>query len=172
MKNQFDIPLDIRLATAFIPEPNSGCWLWLGRLGPDGYGKASFKNRPHQAHRLAYMTWKGPIPREAFICHTCDVKCCINPDHLYIGDLLTNACDAVNRKRYKTGNQHMRRIAPERWPSGSRHHKAKLTEEQVRGIRRDLAQGITQTAIAKRLGVDQTTISNIALWRTWREINP
>lgn len=63
-----------------IPEPNTGCWIWMGAVCSDGYGKA---RRPyHTAHRMAYVAKYGEVPRGKEIHHTCGTRCCVNPDHL------------------------------------------------------------------------------------------
>lgn len=60
-----------------IPEPNSGCWFWLGCLSL-GYGV--YRDRP--AHRVSYELYNGPIPVGMVIDHKCETKCCVNPHHL------------------------------------------------------------------------------------------
>lgn len=66
----------------YVPEPNSGCWLWLGKVAKDtGYGKASFRGREILAHRLFYGTLVGPIPRGLTLDHLCRVRSCVNPAH-------------------------------------------------------------------------------------------
>lgn len=65
-----------------IPEPNTGCWLWLGHLNKDGYGRGSHKGAKWLAHRFSYETAVGPIGDGLEIDHLCRVRCCVNPDHL------------------------------------------------------------------------------------------
>lgn len=61
--------------------PFTGCWLWTGSVTARGYGL--FKtDRQHQAHRVSYEAFKGPIPQGLHIDHLCRVHCCVNPDHL------------------------------------------------------------------------------------------
>lgn len=74
-----------RLVNLSIPEPNSGCTLWLGSLDRDGYGQVALGPRgasPAMAHRAAYETFVGPIPQGLEIDHTCTNRACINPFHL------------------------------------------------------------------------------------------
>lgn len=63
---------------SYIPEPNSGCWLWLA--GRDGRGYGSFKQK--KAHRFSYYMHRGPVLEKLDLDHFCRNKCCINPDHL------------------------------------------------------------------------------------------
>lgn len=71
-----------RLLSKCIPEPNSGCWLWIGAMHEGGYGRVRYHNRTLPAHRVSYMVHVGPIPGGLVIDHKCRVRCCVNPDHL------------------------------------------------------------------------------------------
>jgi hypothetical protein len=70
------------LETRYIPEPNSGCWLWLGALTKDGYGMITIKNKQYYTHILLYEFTKGQIPEGLVLDHLCRNPCCCNPDHL------------------------------------------------------------------------------------------
>lgn len=72
-----------------------GCWLWTGSLDPGGYGRY----RSQRAHRAAWTLTNGPIPDGLWVLHHCDVRRCINPDHLYLGTRADNVRDAVVRDR-------------------------------------------------------------------------
>ena len=64
-----------------IPEPNSGCWLWLLSLS-EGYACAHNGTRSEKAHRISYQIFKGPIGPGLEVDHTCRTRCCVNPEHL------------------------------------------------------------------------------------------
>ena len=91
MSHKYQRPIIERFWDRVSPEPNSGCWIWVGGLagGDNGkigeYGVLS-KPSPNPgmvyAHRVAYEHYKGPIPKGFQIDHLCRVKCCVNPDHL------------------------------------------------------------------------------------------
>ncbi len=66
----------------YAPEPNSGCWIWLGYINEGGYGHVRIGTKTHYAHRAAYEKKFGKIPDTLQIDHLCRVRCCINPDHL------------------------------------------------------------------------------------------
>lgn len=78
---------------SYIPEPNTGCWIWIGRYMWKGYGVLSFDGGTVRAHRFSWEISKGPIPKNMFICHKCDVRCCVNPNHLFLGTAKDNALD-------------------------------------------------------------------------------
>src|SRR6516164_7314046 len=74
----------------FIPEPNSGCWLWFGVQTKDGYGRWGGGANRKLAHRISYERAKGPVPIGMQIDHLCRVRCCVNPDHLEVVTPLEN----------------------------------------------------------------------------------
>jgi hypothetical protein len=81
------------------PEPNSGCLLWPGAHTASGYGLVPFpvRGKLQGTHRMAYRLAKGEIPQGMFVCHRCDTKACMNPDHLFLGTQFDNMRDAVSK---------------------------------------------------------------------------
>jgi HNH endonuclease len=71
---------------------SSGCWLWTGAKDKDGYGKFSLDGISQRAHRVAYEHWKGDIPANHVIRHTCR-NLCVNPKHLLSGTQQQNMDD-------------------------------------------------------------------------------
>jgi hypothetical protein len=75
-----------RFEAKYIPEPNSGCWIWIGALEGGGYGNISSggsrKAKRIKAHRVAYVLYKGEVPEGKDLDHLCRLRCCVNPDHL------------------------------------------------------------------------------------------
>lgn len=74
--------LPARIESKIIPEPNSGCWLWLHKPNKKGYVKAWWSNKHQSAHVVVYKLSKGKIRKGLQIDHTCKNKSCVNPDHL------------------------------------------------------------------------------------------
>lgn len=81
------------------PEPNSGCWFWMGALFRTGYGAVRYMAETHRAHRISFMLTKGAIPNGKYVLHHCDIKCCVNPDHLFLGDQFDNFMDSQRKGR-------------------------------------------------------------------------
>lgn len=88
-----------RLAKKVIPEPNSGCWLWVGGLSGNRYGSMHDGERFVGAHHYSYRLHHGPIPKGMNVCHRCDTPTCVNPDHLYADTQVGNLQGSVKRGR-------------------------------------------------------------------------
>lgn len=142
-----------RIELHYIPEPNSGCWLWMGALRGAGYPVIAYKNGSRAVHRIMYTLHKGKIGKDLEVRHTCDVPICVNPDHLIAGTHDDNMKDASVRKRF-----------PDR--SGENNSTAKLTWKKVREIRASTAGSNT---LAKIFEVDRTLIWQIRSNKVWIE---
>lgn len=84
--------------------PESGCWIWMGNIAR-GYGRTSGEQR--RAHRVSYEMHCGPVPIGANVLHRCDVKCCVNPSHLFLGSQSENVADMVQKSRQKGGGRRL-----------------------------------------------------------------
>lgn len=91
-----------------ILKNDSGCWLWTGSKQKNGYGSKKLYGKQTPAHRASYFAYKGEIHPELEVMHTCDVRICINPDHLVLGSHQENMRDAklrcINRNGVMTGS--------------------------------------------------------------------
>ena len=120
-----------------IPVDNA-CWIWTGSLSR-GYGhvyigKRNNKDYSKRAHRFSWELHKGQIPKELEVCHKCDVRCCVNPDHLFLGTRKDNMQDCSKKGRFNndrhTSKTHCKRgheFTKENTricKSGSRHCRA------------------------------------------------
>lgn len=84
------------------PIPFCGCWLWTGGLiGKSGYGLFWHEGKKVVAHRWLFEQQNGPLDQKTQVCHSCDVRCCVNPAHLFAGSRSDNMKDASSKGRLK-----------------------------------------------------------------------
>lgn len=128
------------------------CWNWKGRQMLTGYGATGYQlpdgSRSDRAHRVAYAFARGPIPEGLSVCHRCDNRLCCNPAHLFLGTHAENMGDMAAKGR--TGNR-------------------KLTNEEVRTVRRLRAEGLTLKQIAARFDIHFVTVGKITRGEYYRE---
>lgn len=130
-----------------------GCHLCTSHyLRPDGYIGYELNGKSIRLHRVIWMKLYGEIPEGLMVCHKCDNRNCINPDHLFLGTHTDNMRDMASKGR--TGTRR-----------GTDNNQNKLTEDQVRAIRLDHRP---QTEIAKDYGVTNQAIHLIKKRKNWR----
>ncbi len=117
----------------------SGCWLWNAQIYPTGYGSFYLNKKNHLAHRASWILFKGNIPENLFVCHKCDVKRCVNPDHLFLGSQTENMRDMIDKGR-----------APKQIKS--------LSDDEEKDVLNLYVSGVTQREIAKKYNIHQRTI--------------
>ena len=130
-------------------EKSDECWLWNGLILSNGYGQIKTPLGKKSVHRLSWEMHRGPIPRGMFVCHRCDVRECVNPDHLFLGTAADNNRDMREKLR------HVR---------GDRVRGSRLTPQQAAEIR---ASDEPRSVLAERYGVSGTSIRNIKARKTW-----
>lgn len=130
------------------------CWPWVGSIDTRGYGSIGANGgKPlMRAHRVAYELCVGAIPRGLVVCHACDNRACVNPQHLFIATQRENVMDRVRKGRRQ-------------WPTGEQHPKAKLSTDDVLAIRRDPRQ---QRYVLADYAIGKTTYYQIKRRETWR----
>ena len=124
------------------------CWEYIP-CPKDVYGKFQLRKKPVSAHRVAYESAFGPIPKDQVVRHTCDNMRCCNPEHLVLGSQADNMADKVARQRQAKGID---------------HGNSKLSDEQVLEIFNSSDTGI---ALAKRFGIARSTVSAIKQRHNW-----
>lgn len=176
------MPFDTALWSYVARGADDACWPWTGSLRANGYGQFKRDGRGYTAHRLVWEAVNGLIPPGLIVCHTCDVRSCCNPRHLWLGTNAENSADMVAKGRSATGDHvppERRARAerngaythPERLPRGENHGRAVLTEVQVRAIRAAFASGAaTITELGRRFGVTPQSIFAIVRRKTWRHV--
>lgn len=140
-------PLIERMMERVIPEPNSGCWLWIGGLYANGYGMAFLPGgKACLAHRASLIAHGHELQPTDVVCHRCDVKACVNPDHLFIATQTENLADM--RRKGRDGRAY------------------KIPPKYMAEIRSNTDTPIW--AIAWWFGVSHKTVRNIKSGKTWR----
>lgn len=142
-------------------QDGNGCWLWLKSVGRNGYGKFALGGgQTTGAHRASFQAFYGDVPAGLDVCHRCDVRLCVNPEHLFLGTRSENIRDAVAKNRVNR----TRRARGERQPS------AKLKDADIPEILRCISAGETQAAIARRFSVTARVIALIKRGDAWKHI--
>jgi hypothetical protein len=137
-----------------IPEPNSGCWLWLGQIGiNNGYGYFWDGEKQCLAHVFSHRIHKGDVEDGPWILHHCDNRACVNPDHLYAGQPIDNGGDMVRRGRSLFGE---------------RQNLSKLTEPEVKAI---IASPEPSKVLAERYSVGDGHIWSIRTRKSWKYLD-
>ena len=143
-----------------IRKLDSGCWTCdTAQATKKGYLHLTVKidrvEMTVKVHRFSYEHHRGPIPAGKLICHSCDMRWCCNPDHLFPGTQSDNMQDMVRKGRGLVGVKSAR---------------TKFTEADILAIYQDIDRGISREAIARKFGVAAVTISHIATGRNWKHL--
>ncbi len=134
-----------------MPITECGCLVWMGPVSKrTGYGHMAIKARPLMPHRVAWEVAFGHIPDGMRVLHRCDIRTCINPNHLFLGTHKDNMRDMAEKHRSA---------------SGERNSAAKLTSKEVSEIRGSL---LSNSRLAVLYGVCNATVSNIKTMKNWR----
>lgn len=142
-----------RFERKFSIDPATGCWEWAGARGEHGYGMFWQDGRARRAHRISYALYVGELTDKDVVCHRCDNRGCVNPDHLFKGTRDDNNKDA----KAKGINAH-----------GVRNAHAKLTENDIHVIITNTVN--TQTELADKYNVSQSAISRIRNGKRWARL--
>jgi len=153
-----------KFSERFIPEPNSGCWIWTaGFNARDGYGRFKINGKERTAHRSSYIIHRGPVEGGMDVCHKCDTRLCVNPDHLFVGTRKENMNDCIRKGRFK-------------YPvvtQGIGHHRGmrKLSDAQViEVLKLTKIGGLSDAAIARMFSVCEETVRKIRLGRSFKHL--
>lgn len=132
------------------------CWEWTGSLTTKGYGQyQSAALGEFTAHRTSYKLARGDIPSGKLVCHKCDNKKCVNPDHLFVGTVQDNSDDMVKKNRQSRGEE---------------HGLSKLTEADVVRIRREALTVSDKRRLRSEIGIHKTTLNRVLNRQLWAHV--
>lgn len=134
----------------FDPVP---CWPWLGAGKGNGYGHLTVGYENIPAHRRSYELFCGPVAAGHDVCHACDNRWCVNPDHLFVGTRQTNMSDCK---------------AKGRTDGGRRKH---LPEKTIQEIRRLANAGVSKKLISIKFDINYGTVTAICGGRSYGRVS-
>lgn len=121
------------------------CWIWTAGLDSDGYGGFHLNGLAQKAHRVSWFIEHKVWP-ELSVLHSCDVRRCVRPDHLFLGTTQDNVLDALSKGR---------------WPTGEDHSSSKVSDAAVAEIRFKVALGLTCEEVGRQYGLGSSQVSRI-----------
>ena len=162
-------PLETRFWAKVKKGNPADCWEWMAARNNGGYGNLAYGRNAQgnwtgrMAHRISWELHNGPIPKgegHPGICvlHRCDNRLCVNPAHLFLGTNADNVADREAKGRNRPA-------------CGESHYLSKLSESDVRNIRKLYADGgISQPELGRYFQVSQTLIWSVIHSRGWKHI--
>lgn len=125
-----------------------GCWEWTASRSHNGYGAFGVNGKVVRAHRFVAEMIYGPLPESTQVCHSCDNRACVRPDHLFLGFARDNTNDMMQKGRNVT--------------------PAKLNADAVQRLREMYASGLhSQREVARCFGITQGQVSRIVRCLAW-----
>lgn len=129
------------------------CWRWTGKIGKGGYGSMNKQGISTYVHRIAWELHFGPVPDGKYVCHHCDNRWCVNPDHLFVGTSAENFADMRAKGRHSHGER-----------------CSHLTADDVLEIRRLYDSGMRRVHIARHFRTTSKNVHHIGRRRSWKHI--
>ncbi len=133
-----------------------GCWNWTSYRDGDGYGIFKFCKTRYSAHRYAWMLYRGEIPAGMYVCHHCDNRRCVNPDHLFLRTFADNMADMVSKGRSTYGEK---------------NPASKITEKDALEIIRLYKSGMKIDDIAELYPIRREAVRKLIKGESWKHLS-
>jgi hypothetical protein len=152
-------------------QAENGCVEWNGGMFSSGYGCFSWtastgKCRTILAHRMSFGISRGYMPSGLHVCHKCDNKKCVCPDHLFSGTARDNLLDMSSKGRLVAS----RKMPAASIPRGIHHGRSKLRDNDIREIRRLCAEGQKPKDVGQRFNITASNVYYISRRLTWGHV--
>lgn len=141
------------------PKHKNDCWLYksVQRCKSSGYGMIYINQRYYSAHRFSWELYNGRIPKGKFCLHRCDIRNCVNPDHLFLGTNKDNMRDKVKKGRANV-------------PYGEKHHGSIINDNIAKKIKLNIKKGISAPEIAKNFNISKGIVFAIKSGKCWKHV--
>ncbi len=144
-----------RFFTKIIIKDYNDCWLWTNSPDSRGYGTFYANRKYFRAHRFSWTLFNGVIQNNLRVCHSCDNRMCVNPNHLFLGTAKDNMQDCLRKGRKNPAK-------------GEKVATSVLTRKQVETVKDLCGQGLSQSEVGRMFGVKSQAINKIMRGFTWR----
>jgi hypothetical protein len=144
-----------RFHAGYVVNEVTGCWEWQKNIQQNGYGHMKHSGKAKGVHRISYEMHKGKIPEGAYVLHVCDVRCCVNPKHLFLGTAMDNALDKKGKNRHAHGTM---------------VNTSKLTELQVLEMYALFDSGVGSPTVGRKYGIATSMAWNIKTGKSWAHL--
>jgi hypothetical protein len=140
----------------------NGCWIWNGPIFHDGYGNCGGGYPDQRSHRASYILFKGVIPNKMWILHNCNMPLCINPEHLYLGDVKQNVKDCIEAGTFPRGPN------PKKARNGTKNGRAIICSSIVNKIRKLYSNPYSYGQLSKLFNLSKRQTMRIVKGESWK----
>lgn len=136
------------------------CWNWTGSKYSNRYGRFGYDYKRESVHRISFKLKNGEIPNNLLVCHICDNRACVNPEHLFLGTCKDNLQDMSKKGRAYNGDK-----------KGIKNGRAKLTDKIVLKMRKEYKNGnISYKKLGEKYGLVESSATYAIKGVTWKHL--